>query len=177
VQTVQRDGICREVIAPAPGLAPGRRAQAQELALRIAKELGVTGLLAVEMFETPAGLLVNELAMRPHNTGHWTIEGARTSQFEQHLRAVLDLPLGDPAMAAPAAAMANVLGGDDADVYDRYIHVMAADPAVKVHMYGKQVRPGRKIGHVTAIGDDPEDLADRARRAASYLRWGKEDGD
>jgi 5-(carboxyamino)imidazole ribonucleotide synthase len=177
VQTVQRDGICREVIAPAPGLAPGRRAQAQELALRIAKELGVTGLLAVEMFETPAGLLVNELAMRPHNTGHWTIEGARTSQFEQHLRAVLDLPLGSPAMAAPAAATANVLGGDDADVYDRYIHVMAADPAVKVHMYGKQVRPGRKIGHVTAVGEDPEDLADRARRAASYLRWGKEDGE
>jgi 5-(carboxyamino)imidazole ribonucleotide synthase len=177
VQTVQRDGICREVIAPAPGLAPGRRAEGQELALRIAKELGVTGLLAVEMFETPAGLLVNELAMRPHNTGHWTIEGARTSQFEQHLRAVLDLPLGSPAMAAPAAAMANVLGGDDADVYDRYIHVMAADPAVKVHMYGKQVRPGRKIGHVTAVGEDPEDLADRARRAASYLRWGKEDGE
>jgi 5-(carboxyamino)imidazole ribonucleotide synthase len=177
VQTVQRDGICREVIAPAPGLAPGRRAQAQELALRIAKELGVTGLLAVEMFETPDGLLVNELAMRPHNTGHWTIEGACTSQFEQHLRAVLDLPLGSPAMTAPAAVMANVLGGDDADVFDRYIHVMAADPAVKVHMYGKQVRPGRKIGHVTAVGADPEDLADRARRAASYLRWGKEDGD
>ena len=176
VQTVQRDGICREVIAPAPGLAPGRRAQAAELALRIAEELGVTGLLAVEMFETPAGLLVNELAMRPHNTGHWTIEGARTSQFEQHLRAVLDLPLGSPQLAAPAAVMANVLGGDDADVYDRYIHVMAADPAVKVHMYGKQVRPGRKIGHVTVLGEDVAELADRARRAASYLRWGKEDG-
>ena len=177
VQTVQRDGICREVIAPAPGLASGRRAQAQALALRIAKELGVTGLLAVEMFETPAGLLVNELAMRPHNSGHWTIEGARTSQFEQHLRAVLDLPLGDPQMTAPAAAMANVLGGDDPDVYDRYIHVMAADPAVKVHMYGKAVRPGRKIGHVTVTGEDPADLTDRARRAASYLRWGKEDGE
>ena len=177
VQTVQRDGICREVLAPAPGLAPGRAAQAQEMALRIAGELGVTGLLAVEMFETPAGLLVNELAMRPHNCGHWTIEGARTSQFEQHLRAVLDLPLGSPAMAAPAAVMANVLGGDDADVYDRYIHVMAADPGVKVHMYGKPVRPGRKIGHVTVTGEDPAELADRARRAASYLRWGKEDGD
>ena len=181
VQTVQRDGICREVIAPAPGLAPGRAVQAAELALRIAEELGVTGLLAVEMFETQAGLLVNELAMRPHNCGHWTIEGARTSQFEQHLRAVLDLPLGSPAMAAPVAVMANVLGGDDADVYDRYIHVMAADPAIKVHMYGKPVRPGRKIGHVTVTGDrdhtDPAELADRARRAASYLRWGKEDGD
>jgi len=175
-QTVQRDGICREVIAPAPALTPGRRAQAQELGLRIAEELGVTGLLAVEMFDTDRGLLVNELAMRPHNAGHWTIEGARTSQFEQHLRAVLDLPLGSPALAAPAAVMANVLGGDDADVYDRYIHVMAADPAVKVHMYGKEVRPGRKVGHVTVTGQDVPDLADRARRAASYLRWGKEDG-
>jgi len=181
VQTVQRDGICREVIAPAPGLAPDRAEHAAELALRIAAEFGVTGLLAVELFETPAGLLVNELAMRPHNCGHWTIEGARTSQFEQHLRAVLDLPLGSPALAAPATAMANVLGGDDGDIYDRYIHVMAADPTVKIHMYGKAVRPGRKIGHVTVTGDrdhpDPKELADRARRAASYLRWGKEDGD
>jgi 5-(carboxyamino)imidazole ribonucleotide synthase len=176
VETIQRDGICREVIAPAPGLHPGRRAAAQELALLIARQLEVTGLLAVELFETKDRLLVNELAMRPHNTGHWTIEGARTSQFEQHLRAVLDLPLGSPAMTAPAAVMVNVLGGDDADVYDRYIHVMAADPAVKVHMYGKPVRPGRKIGHVTATGEDPAELGDRARRAASYLRWGKEDG-
>ena len=181
VQTVQRDGICREVLAPAPGLAPGLMAQAQALALRIAAELDVTGLLAVEMFETSRGLLVNELAMRPHNCGHWTIEGAVTSQFEQHLRAVLDLPLGSPALAAPVTVMANVLGGDDGDVYDRYIHVMAGDPAVKVHMYGKPARPGRKIGHVTVTGDrrhrDPAELADRARRAASYLRWGKEDGE
>jgi phosphoribosylaminoimidazole carboxylase PurK protein len=180
VQTVQRDGICREVIAPAPGLPPGRAAQAAELALRIAAELGVTGLLAVELFETEAGLMVNELAMRPHNCGHWTIEGARTSQFEQHLRAVLDLPLGSPALVAPAV-MANVLGGDDADIYDRYIHVMAADPAIKVHMYGKPVRPGRKIGHVTVIGNgaqrDSLELRDRARRAASYLRWGTENGE
>jgi 5-(carboxyamino)imidazole ribonucleotide synthase len=180
VQTVQRDGICREVIAPAPGLAPDRAEQAAELALRIAAEVGVTGLLAVELFETPAGLLVNELAMRPHNCGHWTIEGAGTSQFEQHLRAVLDLPLGSPQLTAPATVMANVLGGDDGDIYDRYIHVMAADPTVKIHMYGKPVRPGRKIGHVTITADhdhrDPKELADRARRAASYLRWGKEDG-
>ena len=181
VQTVQRDGICREVLAPAPGLAPWLAARAQELALAIAAELGVTGLLAVEMFQIPGGLLVNELAMRPHNCGHWTMEGARTSQFEQHLRAVLDLPLGSPALAAPATVMVNVLAGGDGDVYDRYVHVMAADPAVKVHMYGKPARPGRKIGHVTVTGDrahaDPAELADRARRAASYLRWGKEDGE
>jgi 5-(carboxyamino)imidazole ribonucleotide synthase len=172
VQTVQQMGICREVLAPAPGLAPDRAEEAQLIALRIASELDVTGLLAVELFETPGGLLVNELAMRPHNCGHWTIEGAATSQFEQHLRAVLDLPLGAPRMLAPYVVMANVLGGTDPDVYDRYIHVMAADPGVKVHMYGKAGRPGRKIGHVTVLGDDLAELRQRARRAANFLRWG-----
>ena len=184
VQTVQLDGICREVIAPAPGLDPDTAVEAEALALRIAAELGVTGLLAVELFEAQDGrLLVNELAMRPHNSGHWTIEGARTSQFEQHLRAVLDLPLGSCAPSAPLGqftVMANLLGGTDPDVFDRYLHVMAADPAVKVHFYGKEVRVGRKIGHVTIVGGpggDLEELRDRARRAASYLRWGTEDGD
>jgi 5-(carboxyamino)imidazole ribonucleotide synthase len=177
VQTVQRDGICREVIAPAPGLAEDRAEEAQSLALRIAAELGVTGLLAVELFDTPGGLVVNELAMRPHNTGHWTIEGARTSQFEQHLRAVLDLPLGAPDMLAPYAVMANLLGGPDPGLYARYTHVMAADPGVKVHLYGKTVRPGRKIGHVTVLGDDLDALRDRARRAVNFLRWGDEDAE
>jgi phosphoribosylaminoimidazole carboxylase PurK protein len=182
VQTVQVDGICREVIAPAPALHGGVAARAEALALRIAAELGVLGLLAVELFELPTGaVLVNELAMRPHNSGHWTIEGARTSQFEQHLRAVLDLPLGSTQPPAGSfTVMANLLGGTDPDVFDRYLHVMAADPAVKVHFYGKQVRPGRKIGHVTILaspGDDVAAVRDRARRAASYLRWGTEDGD
>ena len=174
VQTVQQDGICREVLAPAPGLPPGRQAEAQRLALTIAAELGVTGLLAVELFETPAGLLVNELAMRPHNCGHWTIDGSTTSQFEQHLRAVLNLPLGAPGLAGRHAVMVNVLGGDDPDLHDRLIHVMAADPGVKVHLYGKVVRPGRKVGHVTVVGDDMAEIGDRARRAASYLSLGTE---
>jgi len=175
VQTIQRDGICREVLAPAPGLAPAVASAAQRLGLVIAAGLGVTGMLAVELFETPGGLLVNELAMRPHNSGHWTIEGARTSQFEQHLRAVLNLPLGAPRLAAPHAVMANVLGGDDGDLHDRLVHVMAADPGVRVHLYGKAVRPGRKVGHVTVLGDDVGRLRDRARRAASYLSRGTED--
>jgi 5-(carboxyamino)imidazole ribonucleotide synthase len=120
--------------------------------------------------------------MRPHNSGHWTIDGGRTSQFEQHLRAVLDLPLGSPEALVPGGytVMANVLGGTDPDIYDRYIHVMSADPGVKVHFYGKEVRAGRKIGHVTVVGtpaDSVESLRDRACRAASYLRWGREDGD
>jgi len=115
--------------------------------------------------------------MRPHNCGHWTIEGATTSQFQQHLRAVLDLPLGAPSLLAPVVVMANVLGGNDPDVYDRYIHVMAADPGVKVHLYGKTVRPGRKIGHVTVLGGDVAGLRERARRAASFLRWGDEEAE
>jgi 5-(carboxyamino)imidazole ribonucleotide synthase len=175
VQTVQRDGICREVLAPAPGLAADLAIEAQRLGIAIAAELEVTGLLAVELFETSGGLLVNELAMRPHNSGHWTIEGARTSQFEQHLRAVLNLPLGAPTLAAAGAVMVNVLGGADPDLRSRLTHVMAADPGVKVHLYGKAVRPGRKVGHVTALGDDMADLADRARRAAGYLSTGGEE--
>ncbi|GLZ12105.1 N5-carboxyaminoimidazole ribonucleotide synthase [Actinomadura sp. NBRC 104425] len=172
VETVQRDGICHEVVSPAPGLDEDTAAEAQRLALDIAEHLGVTGLLAVELFQTDSGLVVNELAMRPHNSGHWTIEGARTSQFEQHVRAVLDLPLGSTEATAPYAVMVNVLGGDDPDVYFRYVHVMAHDPGVRVHMYGKQVRPGRKIGHVTALGDDLDEVRERARHAADYLRWG-----
>ena len=117
VQTIQRDGICREVLAPAPGLDEGTAVEAERLGLAIAAGIGVTGMLAVELFQTAGGLLVNELAMRPHNSGHWTIEGARTSQFEQHLRAVLDLPLGAPTLAAPQAVMVNILGGDDPDLY------------------------------------------------------------
>lgn len=170
VQAVQKEGICREILAPAPGLDGDVAAIAQRLALDIAGALEVVGLLAVELFETDDGVLVNELAMRPHNTGHWTLDGSRTSQFEQHLRAVLDLPLGSPRPTAPYAVMANVLGGEDPDVYTRYIHVMAHDPSVKVHMYGKEVRPGRKIGHVTALGDDPDETRARAQHAADYLR-------
>ena len=173
VETVQRDGICHEVISPAPGLDQQVGATAERLALDIADKLQVTGIMAVELFETlDGGLLINELAMRPHNSGHWTIEGARTSQFEQHLRAVLDLPLGDTAATAPYVVMANVLGGNADDLYKRYTHVMAHDPGVKVHFYGKDVRPGRKIGHVTVLGDDVDELLERARHAADYLRWG-----
>jgi 5-(carboxyamino)imidazole ribonucleotide synthase len=177
VQTVQRDGVCHEVLAPAPGLPASLARDAQRMALDLAAELDVTGLLAVELFAAGGGLLVNELAMRPHNSGHWTIEGARTSQFEQHLRAVLDLPLGDPRLAAPHVVMANVFGGTDPDIYSRYERVMAADPGVKVHLYGKQVRPGRKIGHVTVLGNGPAGLRERAIRAAACLATGKEEAD
>lgn len=170
VETVQRGGICHEVIAPAPGLSEEKATRAQELGIEIAQALDVTGVLAVELFETADGVVVNELAMRPHNSGHWSIEGARTSQFEQHLRAVLDLPLGSPRTNAPYTVMANLLGGEDPEIYRRYLHVMAKDPEVKVHFYGKDVRPGRKIGHVTVMGDDYRDLLERARDAADYLR-------
>jgi 5-(carboxyamino)imidazole ribonucleotide synthase len=170
VETVQVDGVCREVLAPAPGIAPDHAATAQEAALRIAGALGVTGVMAVELFDTKDGVVVNELAMRPHNSGHWSIDGARTSQFEQHLRAVLDLPLGAPTMTAPHVVMVNVLGGAEPDLYGGYLHCMARDPELKIHMYGKAVRPGRKVGHVTVAGNDLDELRERARHAAAYLR-------
>ena len=169
VRTVQADGICSEVVAPAPDLSDARAVLAQRIALEVAGALKVTGMLAVEMFDTGEALLVNELAMRPHNSGHWTIEGAVTSQFENHLRAVLDLPLGAPHLRAPCAVMVNILGGDVGDLYSAYRHVFARDPGLKVHLYGKDVRPGRKVGHVTVVGEDVHSLLARARHAADYF--------
>jgi 5-(carboxyamino)imidazole ribonucleotide synthase len=173
VESTQRDGICHEVVAPAPGLDPDLASRAQGLALRIAGALDVTGVLAVELFETADGrVLVNELAMRPHNTGHWTQDGAVTSQFENHLRAVMDLPLGSPAARAPWTVMVNILGGptQTGRLYDGFPHAMARDPFLRVHLYGKELRPGRKVGHVNAYGDDLEDCLERARHAAAWFR-------
>jgi 5-(carboxyamino)imidazole ribonucleotide synthase len=178
VETVQVEGICRDVLVPA-AISEEHALAAQSAALAIAAELGVTGMLAVELFDTADGVLVNELAMRPHNSGHWTIEGAVTSQFEQHLRAVLDWPLGSPSMRTPHAVMSNVLGGDrthhfgDA-LHGGYLHCMAHDPDLKIHSYGKKVVPGRKVGHVTLTGAEHADLLARARHAAAFLR-GEED--
>jgi 5-(carboxyamino)imidazole ribonucleotide synthase len=163
------------VLAPAADLPAGAAAEIHELAITIADALDVVGLLAVELFDTPDGIVVNELAMRPHNSGHWTIEGARTSQFEQHLRAVLDYPLGGSGLAAPAVATANVLAAPEPveqGLDERLHHLFAAEPEVKVHLYGKQPRPGRKIGHVTALGDDLAEVRARAARAARLLREG-----
>ncbi len=168
-RTKQINGICAEVVVPCPGLPAERAVQAQEIALRIARDLNVTGMLTVELFDTGEEIYVNELAMRPHNSGHWSIDGAVTSQFENHLRAVLDLPLGDPRSVAPFAVMVNILGGDVDDLYSAYRHVLARDPGIKVHLYGKDVRPGRKLGHVTVIGDNYDQLLARGRHAADYF--------
>ncbi len=175
VESVQVDGICSEVVAPAPGLDPELAVQAQQIAMTVAAELDVTGILAVELFETADGrVLVNELAMRPHNTGHWSMDGAVTGQFENHLRAVLDLPLGSPESRQPWTVMVNILGGDHGpmseDLFGGYPHAFARDPRLKVHLYGKDVKPGRKVGHVTAYGDDLDDVLERARHAAAWFR-------
>ena len=168
-QTIQRDGICVMTITPAPQLSNELSEKAQKLALDIAHEIGVIGIMAVEIFVKGEELFINELAMRPHNSGHWTIEGSITSQFEQHLRAVLDLPLGNPQMTAPIAVMGNILGGDKQDMYRPYLHLMARTPELKFHHYKKEVRPGRKIGHVNLLGDNLVELTQQVQHALDYM--------
>lgn len=169
VETVQRDGVCAEVIAPAPAATERLAEVAEDIGRRIAEGLGVTGMLAVELFETDdERILVNELAMRPHNSGHWSQDGAVTGQFEQHLRAVADLPLGDTRPRAAWAVMVNILGGPvEGTLGDRFEAAMAAHPDAKIHTYGKAPRPGRKVGHVNIAGDDLDDAVYVARAAAA----------
>lgn len=171
VETVQRDGVCAEVIAPAPHVSERLSDVAAQVGVGTAEGLDVAGMLAVELFETTDDrILVNELAMRPHNSGHWSQDGAVTGQFEQHLRAVLDLPLGDPSPRQPWAVMVNILGGPATGGLDaRFAEVMSAHPDVKVHTYGKEPRPGRKVGHVTAVGGDLDDAVYDARAAAAFF--------
>ncbi|MEU1985452.1 5-(carboxyamino)imidazole ribonucleotide synthase [Nocardia sp. NPDC019395] len=173
VETVQRRGQCAVVIAPAPDLSEDLAAEAEELALRLARDLGVVGAMAVELFETDGGeLLINELAMRPHNSGHWGMDGARTGQFEQHLRAVLDYPLGDTGPLAPVTVMANILGAPEAPAMsmdERLHHLFARMPDAKVHLYGKGERKDRKIGHVNVLGDEVAAVRERAERAAHWM--------
>jgi len=168
-QTIQEDGICTRTITPAPSISSELSEKASALALTIAERVGLVGVMAVEMFVKGDQLFINELAMRPHNSGHWTIEGSVTSQFEQHLRAILDLPLGDPLMTAPFAVMGNILGGHKSDMYRPYLHLMARNPELKVHQYMKEVRPGRKIGHVNAIGEDLLHLEELIVHARDYM--------
>ena len=168
-QTIQENGICTRTVTPAARVSPEVCEKASALALTIAERVGLVGVMAVEIFIKGDQLFINELAMRPHNSGHWTIEGSVTSQFEQHLRAILDLPLGDPSMTASYAVMGNILGGDKSDMYRPYLHLMARNPELKVHQYMKEVRPGRKIGHVNAVGEDLLHLEELIVHARGYM--------
>ena len=171
VETRQKNGVCSEVLSPAPSITAELSEKAVQIAKLISESLGVTGNLAVEMFETESGeLLVNELAMRPHNSGHFTIEGSVTSQFEQHLRAVSNLPLGKTDSVKPAAVMANLLGvSDSKNFMDNYPQVMSNFPEINIHSYGKAPRLGRKLGHITVVGDDLEACLQRAEAARNQL--------
>jgi len=169
VETVQREGICHEVLAPA-AIALERAEEARRLALAIAEAIGLVGIMAVELFETRDGVLINEIACRPHNSGHFSIEACATSQFENHLRAVLDWPLGSIALVAPAAAMVNLIGvpGMPRNPVANLPAALAVE-GVRIHVYGKESRPGRKVGHVTALGERTADARDRAARAVALL--------
>ena len=167
-ETVQRDAMCREILVPAP-IDEDVATRAIELAVAITDVPGASGVIALELFLVDGELLVNELALRPHNSGHFTIEGAETSQFEQHLRGVLGWPLGETGLTAPAVAMVNVVGpADGSDPRERLERVLAM-PGVHVHLYDKSSSPGRKLGHVTVKGPDLETARAQARRAVAIL--------
>jgi len=170
--TVQENGICTQTVTPIPNFSRARAAQTVQIALQIAQGIDLVGVMAVEIFVVGDQLIINELALRPHNSGHWSIEGAVTSQFEQHLRAVLDLPLGDTSLVAPFAVMGNVIGIEtekSKDLYKPYLHLMARIPGLKIHQYMKELRPGRKVGHVTLLGDDLLHLRSEVSHAVDYL--------
>ena len=170
--TVQRDGICIQTITPIPNISMELSERITHVALSIAQGIDLVGVMAVEMFVVGEALIINELALRPHNSGHWSIEGSVTSQFEQHLRAVLDLPLGDTQMLAQFAVMGNLIGiqtEKSEDLYRPYLHLMARIPDLKIHQYMKQLRPGRKVGHVTLLGDDLLHLSSEVTHAVDYL--------
>jgi 5-(carboxyamino)imidazole ribonucleotide synthase len=167
--TVQNDGICTMTITPMPEISFDLEEKVQSAALKIAAGINLVGVMAVEIFIVGDNFYINELALRPHNSGHWTIEGSKTSQFEQHLRAVLDLPLGSTALTNKFAVMGNILGGEKADMYRPYLHLMARTPELHFHQYRKEVRPGRKIGHVTLCGDNLLELKDEVQHAIDYM--------
>ena len=167
--TIQRDGICISTVTPVPNLSEELAVQATTIALKIAQGISLVGVMAVELFIVDESLVINELALRPHNSGHWSIEGAVTSQFEQHLRAILDLPLGNTALTNTWAVMGNILGGDKPDMYRPYLHLMARTPSLKFHHYRKEIKAGRKIGHVTLLGEDLLELQSEVSHALDYL--------
>lgn len=167
--SVQQDGICVQTITPVPEISDELRISAQQIALKIAGHIELVGVMAVEMFVANNKLLINEIALRPHNSGHWSIEGSVTSQFEQHLRAVLDLPLGDTAMLTPWAVMGNLIGGSASNMYWPYLHLFARTPGLKVHQYRKETKLGRKIGHVTATGSDLAKIKESIEHAVDFF--------
>ncbi len=170
--TVQSNGICTQTVTPVPEFSKELAAQVVQIALKIAQGINLVGVMAIEIFVVGDHLIINELALRPHNSGHWSIEGSVTSQFEQHLRAVLDLPLGDTSLKAAYAVMGNVIGiqtDKSGDLYKPYLHLMARSPGLKIHQYMKELRPGRKVGHVTLLGSDLLHLRSEVSHAVDYL--------
>ena len=166
---VQKDGISVMSITPVPQLSQDLSERVQKIALEIAEIVGLVGVAAVKMLVKQEEIFVNDLAMGLHDLGLWTIEGARTSQCEQHLRAVLDLPLGDPTMTAPIAVVGNLVAGRKIDMYRPYLHLMARTPALKFHQYRNEMSLGSKVGHITLLGDRLEDLTSEIQHAIDYI--------
>ena len=167
--TIQSDGICTETISPIPNVDTELLEKARSIALEIAEAIDLVGVMAVEMFLVAGELLVNEIALRPHNSGHWSIEGAKTSQFEQHLRSVAGLSLADTSLTFPWAVMGNLLGGAPLNLVDIARQIQDRSPDLYFHNYGKEIKPGRKVGHVTALGDDLDQVRQKVSDAIDFF--------
>jgi phosphoribosylaminoimidazole carboxylase (NCAIR synthetase) len=168
-QIIKSNRISTMTISPAPMLSHTMSEDAQKTALEVAAEVNLIGVMAVEIGVLGNEMFVTDLSVHPHNSGYWTIEGSRTSQFEQHLRAILDLPLGDPSMTNEYAVLGNIFGKNKTDMYRPYLHLMARNPSLKFHLYGKEVQPGINIGHVNATGNDLSELRTEIEHAVDYI--------
>ena len=168
-EIVKKNGECIRTLTPARNLSPEQLEQASAHALMSAERVGLVGVMSVEMFVRGERLFIQNIAMHPKNVGHWTIEGSVTSQFEQHLRAILDLPLGDPSMTAPFAVTGNILGKEKSDMYRPYLHLMARNPELKIHQYRTEVHHGSHVGHVTAVGENLTRVEELIVHACDYM--------
>lgn len=166
---VKSSGVCIRTVTPVENLSFEILESASALALSMAEDVGLVGVMAVMLREEEEELFISELVMHPHEVGNWTIEGSITSQYEQHLRAILDLPLGDPAMSATFAVTGNVIGADKSDMYRPYLHLMARNPELKFHQYMTVVHPGLHVGHVTAVGENLAQLEELIEHACDYM--------
>jgi 5-(carboxyamino)imidazole ribonucleotide synthase len=169
-EIIRKNGLWLMSISPAPQLSDALQEKAQKIALDFSAQIGAVGVIALEMSIKEQEAIIKNVEMYPHASGNWTVDGSITSQYEQHLRAILDLPLGEPSMSAKYVVTANIYCGDKPNMYRPYLHLMARTPALKFHQYKGLVNPGDLTGHITLAGDDVDAIIEEVRHAVEYMQ-------